>query len=282
MYAFAAVPYLLATFLLLPVFGFAISWVVRGMIDGSVTFGQGMLANGILVGILAVGIKAPHPAAPWVVAGVMVTLMAIFPYAETQLARADLRLINADQVDRAHAALSSRPDNVPAAFLLARTVYDHGFRGHGIAIAEGVLSSLSTNQDPLRFRSTRDLFRAEEMLLAKWKREAIDPRDFQPLSCPLCGYMNPPGPIQCGGCEKPYLLEAARRTETMEKVIGKLVVAWALIALALTGGAWAIIALPSPIRFLVFGGALVTVGLVLTVMFRPLRADGTSPTKPFT
>ena len=279
--AYAAIPYLLATFLLLPVFGFAIVCVVRWMIDGDLTFGQGLLSITLLLGLLAFGIKAPYPAAPWVVAGVMVTLMAFFPFAETQLGKNDMRLSNAEQIDRAHAALSARPDNIPAAFLLARTVYDHGYRGHGIALAEGVLSQLSTTQDPIKLTSARDHFRAEEMLLQKWKRESTDPRDFAPLKCPLCGRMNPPGPLACVGCGKAYILEAARQTDSQKRVVGKLVLGWAVIALAMTAGASCLMSFRPPLNYVGLGISLVLAGLVVAALFRPRYGDNTSPGRSF-
>lgn len=272
--AFASIPAFMATLLMLPVFGFAAVAVVRWMVDGNLSGIQGIIALAVLIAMFAAGIKIPHDFAPWIILGVMVTLMALFPYAEDQLSKADLRLLNSERIDAAHEALAARPDNIPAAFNLARMIYEHGYRGHGIAIADNVLNSLSTAMnDPVNFTSIRDHYQSEAYELNRWKRESTDPRLFAPLKCPVCGGMNPPGPLACVKCGKPYLLELARGTSSTKKVIGKLVLAWALLGLMLTLVASALMSFKSPFNYVIAAAALAGAGSILGLLFKPPHGE---------
>ena len=272
--AFASIPAFLATLLMLPVFGFAAVAVVRWMVDGNLSGLQGTIALAVLIAMFAAGIKIPHDYAPWIILGVVVTLMVLFPFAEEQLNKADLRVLNSERIDAAHAALAARPDNIPAAFNLARMLYEHGYRGHGIAIADNVLNTISAEiNDPLNQTSLRDHYRSEAYELKRWKTESTDPRFFAPLKCPVCGGMNPPGPLACIKCSKPYLLELARGTSSTKRVVGKLVLAWALLGLMLTLVASALMSFKAPLNYVVAAVALAGAGSILGLLFKPPHGE---------
>lgn len=264
---FEAVPAFLITLaFMLPVFGICIVAVIRWMIDGDIPTGVGIGVLGGMLGLMAIGIKGEHPAAPWVVLGIVVTLMLFFPFAANQLAFFELRLVNIDRLERAHEELARRPDNVPAAFQMARTLHAIGHRGHAIALTTQVLESLDQTPDPLQFRSMKDLFREEQYELKQWQM-AAKPTDFAPIACPMCGAKNPPGPIACVQCQKPYLLEIARRTDVRPRFIGRLVVAWLMIAFALVGASFASFFLEGAVRLVAFLGCLLTAGAILWWLF---------------
>ncbi len=273
----AAIPAFLITMAMLPIMGFATCWIIGRMIDGSLDFLPGIVGIMILGGMFFVAISSPNQAIAGAIMVVLITAMVFFPYAETQMGRVLGREINAERIEKAHAALSARSDNVAAWFELARVLYDHGYQGHAIAIADKTLYNLSQNMDPVKFQSMRDLFRSEEYLLERWKRDS-KPDLFRPLKCPSCAAMNPPGDVACVRCGKPYLLEIVRGSNIRKSFLGRLVFGWALLAALLCAAAYAGVA------FTERGGAIIAlvlvgmVGIVLWLLFRAPKGDQTMNT----
>lgn len=271
---FAAIPAFLITMAMLPAMGFAVWWLIGRMIEGALDAIPGLAGIIILCGMFAVSISSPNQAIAGAFLVVLITGMVFFPYAETQMARVVGREVNAERIEKAHAALSARSDNVAAWFELSRVLYDHGFQGHAIAIADLTLSRLSENMDPIKFQSMRDLFRSEEYLLQRWKRDA-NPDLCKPLRCPKCSAMNPPGDVSCSRCGAAYLLEIVRGSNIRKSFLGRLVFGWTLLAGLLCAAAYAGVA------FRERGGAVVAlilvgvVGLVLWLLFRAPKGDQT-------
>jgi hypothetical protein len=272
---FDAIPAFLITLALIPVMGFAVVWIIGQMIMKSMDGATGTLALGITALLFGAAILARNPIVPGAIMVVTITLLAGYPFAEKQLGRQIGREINLERIEKSHAALSARPDNTAAWFSLAECLWRHGWQGHAIAIADQVLLSLDSTMDGFQNRSVRDMFRSEELRLKEWKRNA-DPNLCQPIACPLCGHKNAPGPIACGGCGKPYLLEKARRTDLRGRFVGRLVMGWALLALSLVSGAWIGTLVVFPYSVLVVLAAVGVAGVILAWIFKGPAGDATS------
>lgn len=270
-----AIPAFLITLILIPVLGLAMVHVVREMIMKNIDPIAGVIAIGVLMGMFILSITAKNPAVAGATLVIVLSFGAFYPYAESMYARQIGRELNVSRIDRAHEALSQRPENVAAWFALAEGLYRHGYQGHAIAIAEETLSRLSTNQDPTSNRSLRDLFKAEESALKYWKKGA-DPKLCRPLKCPLCGAMNPAGPIACVKCGGPYLLELVRRGDQGRAFVGKLLLGWALLAGAIVAAAASGLMTKGWVQ-----GALVAASIgaaigIIWWLFRPARGDRTA------
>lgn len=260
---------------LIPVMGFAFIWIIRQMIMGSMDGITGTASLCITFVLFGAAILSRNPIVPGAIMVVTLTLLALYPFAEKQMGRQIGREVNLVKIEKSHAALSQRPDNTAAWFALAECLWRHGWQGHAIAVADQVLQGLDTSMDGFQNRSVRDMFRSEELRLKEWKRHA-DPNLCQPLPCPLCGFRNAPGPIACGGCGKPYLLEKARRTDLRGHFVGKLVLAWALLALSLVSGAWIGTIVVFPWSVLAVLVAIGIAGVILAYTFKPPPGDATS------
>jgi hypothetical protein len=270
-----AIPAFLITLTLIPVLGLAMVHVIREMIMKNIDPVPGVIALGVLLGMLTLSITARSPAVAGATLVIVLSFGAFYPYAESMYARQIGREINVSRIDRAHEALSQRPENVAAWFALAEGLYRHGYQGHAIAIAEESLGRLSTHQDPTSNRSLRDLFKSEESALKYWKKGA-DPKLCRPLKCPLCGETNPPGPIACIKCGAPYLLELVRRGDQGRTFVGKLLLGWALLAGAIVGAAASGLMTTGWLQGALVAGCIAVAGGILWWLFRPARGDRTA------
>jgi hypothetical protein len=265
----------LITLALVPVIGLSVVYVMREMTMGSLGAIEGIIAIGVLLALFVASIVSRTPVVAGATLVIVLTLAAFYPFAETQLSRQVGREINVARIDKAHEALSARPDNVAAWFALSQGLYSHGFHGHAIAIAEDVLNRLSGQvTDDFSGRSMRDIFRNEELTLKAWKQRAL-PELCRPLKCPFCGHPNPPGPLACAKCGQAYLLELARSGDLRRKFVGKLVVGWALLALTITGAAYAGALLKGGIQTAALAGLVLATGGLLWWLFRPHKGDET-------
>ncbi len=261
-----------------PVFIFGVVAAVRMMVMGDIDAGPGILAIVVLIALATVVIVSNSLAVGGGVFLILALTMAFFPFALTQLAAQEMREINVGLIDKFHAAISAHGDNIAAYFALSEALYRHGFQGHAIGLATKTLEGLSTELDPMKFESVRGLFRREEDLLRRWLRESTDPRLHQPIKCPLCGFMNPPGNLACGGCAKPFLLEVVRRTDVRSRFLGKLVVAWSCLAAGLGGAVWCGFMLHGVAQALGVLSCVAVAGGVTGWVLRPARGDQTTPT----
>jgi hypothetical protein len=253
------------------VIGFTILWIIHKMVDGELGAGPGILAIGVSLWLIMMAVVPPHPAAPGVILIVVLSLMAFFPYASGVLERTALQEIDTALLDKAHRAIHERPDNFNAYFDISRALYGHGMRCQAIAIANRTLQTLSARVDPVQNRSMRDVFRSEEGMVQRWVRyenSLPESKRSRALNCPNCGSTNPPEQLACVRCQRPYLLELARSTNSQSKVIAKLVFAWALVGLFLVGGILLLLAIPGPLRYVALVAALGAMGFVLNWLFR--------------
>jgi hypothetical protein len=264
-----ALPGLVIALGLAPVCGFAILRIVLLMVDGELGAGPGTVALIAMLAVLVVTIMSKSSAVAGVVIVVLVSLIVFFPYAVEQVASAEVRGMDIDKLDRVHREIIERPENVASYFALAEIVHALGLEGHGIVIAEQTLQRLSTEMDPIKNQSLRDVFRNEEARAKQWRRNVRDIAAFRAVACPRCGRPNEPGTIACVGCQGPFLLELARKIDPRARIRQKLVVGFALVAGFLTGTVYAWTAIEGDLRLVAFGLGLGTVAGVFTWMFQP-------------
>jgi hypothetical protein len=252
----------------MPIMGAAALWLLFKSVQGEIGLLAALAGFLALVVLYALSVWSKSMVVAGSVAIALVAGMAFFPFAVTQLERVELGEIDIDRLDKAHRAVSERPDNWSAWFELSRALHDFGLVSHAVAIAESTLARLSTERDPLTQRSTYDLFSTEQREVAKWRRETRPGRQTL-AKCLQCGHDNPPGEIACGRCKGPYLLELARRAKVRPVVYGKFAIGYAGVAFAVAASAWAGVSLEWPASVGVILGVLALAGLVLAVLFRP-------------
>jgi len=238
--AFNAAPGFFGALVLIPVIGVAVLLVMHWMFEQIIPFWAGMIAIIVSLLMLAAGVLVPEaPVIGTVMFGVL-TGIAFFPFVLDQLATADLRRFHTERLERAHQALSERPDNVAAIFALTESLYEHGMLPQAIRVSERTLHGLSQDMDPLTNRSSRDLYAMEERRVKKWYRELKGKDPFRDRNCPECGRANPPHEIRCLGCGGAYLLHLARRARSRERMGVRLGLAYAALGAYLTSSAIAV------------------------------------------
>ncbi len=266
-----ALPGLLIALGLAPVCGFAILRITKFMLDGELDAGPGIAAIIAVFLVLAVTIMSKSSVVAGAVIVTLVSLMVFFPYAVDQIASAEVRGMDIDKLDRVYREIIERPENVSTYFALAEIVHALGLEGHGIVIAEQTLQRLSTEMDPIKNQSLRDVFRSEESRAKHWRREVRDQAVFRAAMCPRCRHLNEPGAIACGGCQGPFLLELARKIDPRSKIRSKIIVGFAMVAGFLTGTVYAWWVIEGDLRWGVFAVGLATVAGVFTWMFQPRK-----------
>ncbi len=256
--AFAMIPVVIVTVLVL------MHWMVTGDISGA----TGLVAIAVIVLVSGATVMTRNSVAVGAVLTCMVTLMVFFPYASDQLAQAEVQGMDIDRLDKAHQQLVSTPDNIATFFLVAEMVYALGLEGHAIAICESTLEKLSTQIDPIKNQSMREVFRAEEFRTREWRRRVRDPDAFRAVACPRCKHLNEPGTLACRKCDGPFLLDLARQIDPRPRIRSRLVTGWAAIGLFFTGTVYGMVVLDGLAAYLVL---LVGLGLVTTVLYRLFR-----------
>ncbi len=250
------------------VYGFGVTILIWWMFDGKIEPLAGFV--GILATVGAMGVTII--AGPGWIAGIVligyISLLVTYPFAEQKLAETELRGYNIELMDRAYEELNRRPDNIPAAFQLARCLYNYGMRGHAIALSQQTLDHISNAFDPNTNRSPRDFYSAEAFELKKWIANSQDSRYHRPLKCLKCGSFNPPGNLACQKCQAPYLLELARSSDPRHKVMSKLILAWGLIAAIIPASAFIGQAIGGGASLLVVLIGVALIGLVLWWVFK--------------
>lgn len=259
----------LITLVLGPICALAVLRVMKYMFDGELDLGPGIVAILSVLTVLALTIMSKSEAVAGTVIVVMLTLIVFFPYAVEQVTHAEVRGMDIDRLDRAHQEIIARPGNIASYFALAGLVHSLGLKGHAVAIAERTLHSLSTEIDPVKNQSLRDVFRTEESRAKQWRREIVDQAEFRAVACPRCGHKNEPGTIACGGCQGPFLLDLARRIDPRKRIRSRIAAGFALVAGMITLAAYAGTAMEGSARLVVFGAGLAVVAGTLTWLYHP-------------
>ena len=264
---------LLLVFCFIPIVGVIVQFIIRWWIDGDITFIPAILSLAGLILGMAVSIGSANLIIAGVVLVIDISMAVFFPYARDALEAVELKAIDAEQLERAHARLAEKSENIGSVFVIARSVHSLGLHGHAIRIAENALSSLSTSMDPLKFQSMRDLFRAEESELKSWQNRNPKPKTFNPIKCKRCGFTNQAGTIACGLCQAPYLLDMARGAFARRRAMARLLLGWGTIAVLIPACAYISVTLPN-LTFPLIGICVAGAGVILGYLFRPpqLRA----------
>ncbi len=215
---------------LFPIYMFCVVRVFWWMLEGAMEVLPGLVAIALLVAGFCIAGSTTNEIARWSCVISSITLVLIFPFADNYLDRFDLRELNAEQVDRAFLELSIRPDNFAAWFKLAQGLFDMGYHGHAIALAEQTIARIPDTADPMQNRSMRDLFREEQAQIRRWRDQSRNPARHKPIPCPKCRALNAPGTINCVKCGVPYLLLLSRRMGTRSGAFTRLVLGWAVIS----------------------------------------------------
>jgi hypothetical protein len=252
------------------VLGVATLMIIYKMVDGDLPVGPGLGAMIMIVVVMALAIRPPHPAVPGAVLVVAVTLMAFFPYAEKVLEAFELRAIDANRMAKSYAAVEARADNFAAKFELAKLLFEHGFHAQAINLARTTLDSLKDDRDEVRNQSLRDMFHREELLMKRWISTTTESVTTNSV-CPSCGARNGPADIFCIKCRRPYLLDIVRSQEVKPRVWAKLVLAWATLALFIPGFVAIGMNLEGALRVIAFCVAFAGIGALLAWLFRPPR-----------
>ena len=228
---------LISVIALVPIFATCCVIVLKWTLMGEIDPFAGVLTIIVLAGTMFLALMSKSGVIQAIATVGAISLIVMFPFAQNYLDRHDLKEINSEHIDRAILELSIHPDNFPAWFKLADSLFIAGYHGHAIALAEQTIERIPTTLDPLKNQTLRDLYKSEEIMVKKWRAQATNPKRHMPLSCPKCGQKNRPGTINCIKCEAPYLLLLSRNLGSRSGVFAKLVIGWALIAMLIPSAA---------------------------------------------
>lgn len=230
-----------------------VNWMIIGEID--VLFGLAGIGAGLLLGFLA--IIPPAPIYSYVALIIISGTVMTFPLARSALNRRQLKAVDLETLERAYHALTLRPDNTAAKFKIARLVYDMGYPGHAIRIAEGCMAN-----------APQSFFMEEHRLLAHWRRLQLTSKAFEPLPCVECHLPNQPGNIKCAACGAPFLLQRAQGKILPGSMGKRLLIAWIVMVGALAGSIL-MLQLDNPVRLAGIFGLVMLALIVLILSFRP-------------
>jgi hypothetical protein len=252
---------------LVPIFSVICVIVLKWTVSGDIDPLAGILTIFVLIGTMFMALMSKSNIIMAATVIGAISLVVMFPFANNYIDRHDLREINGEHIDRAFLELSTRHDNFPAWFKLADSLFQAGFHGHAIAIAEQTYNRIPSEPDAFHNRSLRDMYREEERMIRKWRAESTNPKRHMPVACPKCGAKNRPGLINCVQCGAPYLLLLSRKVGTRSGAFAKLVIGWALIALLLPAAAYSSIAFPG-VGLLGVVAIIGVIGGILAWIFR--------------
>lgn len=241
--------------------------IIHRMIDGIFPPVPGFLAMSFCLVTLYLCVWPPHPYFPYIAWVCVLSLMATYPFAESQLEKIGLKEIDNERLEKVFTALEQHPDNYSAIFEVAANLYRQGFFLDAIVLTEKTLDVLSTRRDEIRNTSMRDVFRTEEILLRKWKNTPAPAPRPQDQVCDNCNTRNAPGSLFCSSCKRPYLLDKVKKIDPRSRFASKLILSYALIGLSIVFGAAVGLSVQGPMKYVVIIGALGAVGLLLNWLF---------------
>jgi hypothetical protein len=266
-----AIPGLLIAVALGPICAYSILTIIKWMMENQIDVGPGLAGIVIVILVMLVTILSKSHIVAGAVIVVLINLMIFLPYGIDQAARAELQGSDIDKLDRLHQEVTRNPENVSTYFAIADLVYEFGLPGHAVMIAETTLNRLSTEMDPIKNQSVRDVFKSEESRAREWRRRLTDRNAFKAVACPRCGYRNEPGTIACGKCRGPFLLDLARKIDPRVRIRSRLVLGWAIIAGFFTGTVYVWSLTEASIRWVALFGGLALIAVTFLWLFRPRR-----------
>jgi hypothetical protein len=196
--------------------------LVRWMIGGEMDVLFGFIGIGVALILGTLAIRPPAPQYSIVTFAAVAGTVVMFPFLRRALNQRSLRSIDMEDLVRAHEMLRLRPDNVSAKFKIARLLYEMGYPGHALRIAENCIATM-----PQAF------FLEEHRVVARWRVTPTHPSAFNPLPCIECGHPNQPGNVNCAACGSPFLLDRLRGKLLPSNLAKKLMMAWAIMVMTL-------------------------------------------------
>lgn len=207
-----------------------VHWTVAGDVDW--TFSLTAFVVGLGMAALVV-----YPPVPWIgplVFCVMILTMIAFPFVRAAVNKDQLRRIDLDRLENYYRAIEEKPDNIAARLKVASVLYDRGFVGPAVALADSALDG-----------QRKDFFRDEIRMLEDWKRQVRSPLAFRQLRCLRCGTMCEPSQTHCASCSAPVLLEHARGVWVGSDLARRAVGAWIVLVVMIAAIPAAASALPA-------------------------------------
>ena len=251
------------------VLGIATLLIVYKMIDGEIPVWMGLGSIVGIIGIILLAVRPPHPAIPAIVLVVALALIAFFPFMLNQLDKAELNSFDVERLAKSYQSIAERPDNFASKLELAKALHSQGMIHHAIAIASATLDTIPSERDSVTLRSLRDQFKDEDYKVKQWMRQAANiPLYADHMRCRICNHENQLSSIVCEKCGNSYLLDSARRGDNKTKVIGKLVLSWALVALLIVLSASAGLSMPGFLGIAAILVAVVCIGFLFHWMFK--------------
>ena len=231
--------------------------LVRWMISGEIDVIYGVIGCSLAVFLGYLAINPPSPAYSVIVFISVGSMVLAFPFVRYSAHRRSLRGIDVQDVERAYAAVRARPDNVAAKFKIARLIYDMGYPGHALRIAENCMAQM-----PAAF------FVEEQRIVMRWRKTPTPRKAFDPLPCIECGHPNPPGNVFCAACGAPFILDRLKGKILPSGMGRKIMAAWIVMVLVMA-------ALPivgSLNGFLAFFGIMGLLGFAVAVLYFAFRS----------
>lgn len=182
----------------------------------------------LVIPLMYYAIFPPIPGMQAAIFLMVISTVAFLPQAIKYWEKRENARLDLIPLERSYAALATKPDNVQAAFDIAKWLASGGHYGEAILIATSASQLLSAERDPITNRSPRDVYERELRLLEEWRRTPH--KATTPRRCTECGHLNPPGMLFCEKCGAPFILFLARKSVLTKSDFGRLVVGWCTVA----------------------------------------------------
>ncbi|CAN5505074.1 hypothetical protein BH11ARM1_BH11ARM1_16680 [soil metagenome] len=200
-----------------------VNWMIVGDIDAVF----GIAGVFVAVGLGYVSIDPPTPTFAYYSFPAAMSTVILFPIFRHSLNQRGLRQVDVEDLERAHEALRQRGDNMVAKFQIAKILYELGYPGHALRIAETCLSSTSPS-----------FFPEEVRMVKRWRWAQLKPSAFEPVRCSECGTSNEPGNVLCKQCHSAFLLNRVKGRLLPSTMGRKLLGAWVVMVAVITGIPW--------------------------------------------
>ncbi|HSI73310.1 MAG TPA: zinc ribbon domain-containing protein [Fimbriimonas sp.] len=197
-----------------------VRWMVSGEVD--VVLGLPGILLGVVIGYVA--LVPPAPIFSAIAFVVVCSTVIMYPFMSKAMTTRSLKSIDMEDLERAYHALQLRPDNWAAKFKIATLLYNMGYPGHALRIAEACIATM-----PQTF------FVEEHRQVMRWRMTPTHPKAFDPISCIECGQSNPPGNVHCAACGSPFLLDRIRGKLLPSTLGKKLLAAWIVMVAVIAG-----------------------------------------------
>lgn len=173
--------------------------VIGWAIMGEAETGFALISICLVVGLALVAAQPPEPWMSYASGGALLVLSIFYPGFRIAMTKRAMFQIDLERLERLHEQVRLRPNDLSAQFKIAEAYYNHGFHGHGYALANSILPSLPAS-----------LYHEEHMMLKRWSQDWRGNIPQRSVPCLKCGHYNGPGGFKCSKCGAEYLFVAIR------------------------------------------------------------------------